>query len=214
MKGIGLAAALLLPGVANATLLDRGHGLIYDDVLDITWLQNANLGAGSSFDDGFNTSDGRMTWQSAVDWADGLSFQGFDDWRLATFNSASPTTSAFDCSSGTAAACAASGNELGYMYYHNMGSSGVTTGTPTVDGVALNNVQSAYWSGTEFNSTNAWDFDFVNGGQFHDVKSINLAAWAVRPGDVLAAPEPTTLLLLGLGLAGLGFGRRRKRPRP
>ena len=32
-------------GIANATLWDRGGGLLYDDVLNITWLQNANYAA-------------------------------------------------------------------------------------------------------------------------------------------------------------------------
>ena len=32
----------LCVGVANATLWDRGAGLIYDDVLNVTWLQDAN----------------------------------------------------------------------------------------------------------------------------------------------------------------------------
>jgi len=207
MKGIGLPAALLLPGVANATLLDRGHGLIYDDMLNITWTQNANLWGVAGY------------WWDAVAWADGLVFGGFDDWRLATVSSTSPTTSLFDCSLGTAVACAASGNEFGYMYYHNMDGSGINTGTQTVDGVALNNVQSSYWSGTEFNSDDAWAFNFgaflLRGGTWSSGdKGFEVAAWAVRPGDVLAAPEPATWLLLGLGLAGLGFGRRRKRPRP
>ena len=30
-------------GAAQATLIDRGGGLIYDSVLNVTWLQNANL---------------------------------------------------------------------------------------------------------------------------------------------------------------------------
>ena len=33
---------LLLSFNATAALYDRGNGLIYDDVLDITWLQDAN----------------------------------------------------------------------------------------------------------------------------------------------------------------------------
>ena len=63
---------LLFPSLlvaAQATLIDRGGGLIYDDVLDITWLQDANLG-------------GRMSWNNAVEWTDNLSYGGFDDWRL------------------------------------------------------------------------------------------------------------------------------------
>ena len=31
-----------LPLTANSALIDRGNGLIYDDLLDITWLQDAN----------------------------------------------------------------------------------------------------------------------------------------------------------------------------
>lgn len=61
-----------LSGTAQATLIDRGGGMVYDDVLNITWLQDANQGAGSAFDDGVNTADGLMTWDSAVAWADGL----------------------------------------------------------------------------------------------------------------------------------------------
>ena len=38
-----LAATLSFLPAAQAELHDRGNGLIYDDVLDITWLQDANL---------------------------------------------------------------------------------------------------------------------------------------------------------------------------
>ncbi|MDP2823739.1 MAG: hypothetical protein Q8O52_13825, partial [Sulfuritalea sp.] len=40
-----LAAGLLSSGVAQAALNDRGGGLIYDDVLNITWLADANYAA-------------------------------------------------------------------------------------------------------------------------------------------------------------------------
>ena len=68
--------------LAEATLWDRGGGLIYCDTLDITLLQNANFGAGSSYDDGDNATDGKMNWDNAQDWADNLVYGGYDDWRL------------------------------------------------------------------------------------------------------------------------------------
>ena len=51
--------------------------MIYDDVLDITWLQDANYAMSSGYD-----TDGKMTWNEAIAWADQLSFGGFNDWRL------------------------------------------------------------------------------------------------------------------------------------
>src|SRR5688572_29847528 len=72
-----------LTSTGNAVLIDRGGGLIYDTVLDITWLQDANYAQTSGFD-----ADGRMTWFEARDWANNLTY--FDsvrnvtwtDWRL------------------------------------------------------------------------------------------------------------------------------------
>lgn len=65
-----------LSTVSSAILIDRGNGLIYDDVLDITWLQDADAG-------GFHF------WPDAVVWAAGLVFplvNGFDDWRLPSMS--------------------------------------------------------------------------------------------------------------------------------
>ncbi len=69
---VGLSVVTLS---ANAALYDRGNGMIYDDVLDITWLQDANYAQTSGFD-----ADGRMDWVTASSWAMGLSFGGFTDW--------------------------------------------------------------------------------------------------------------------------------------
>jgi hypothetical protein len=46
---------------SDAELIDRGGGLIYDTVLDIKWLQDANYAQTSGYDD-----DGRMNWYTAV----------------------------------------------------------------------------------------------------------------------------------------------------
>ena len=78
-----------LSNSASASLFDRGNGLIYDDDLNITWLQNANY-AGVT-----------MTWDEANTWAGNLIFQGYDDWRLPEF----------DCSGSTC-----SDGEMGHLF--------------------------------------------------------------------------------------------------
>ena len=74
-----LTLSLILTSSAEAALYDRGLGLIYDDVLDVTWLQDANYAKTSGYD-----SDGLMDWQNAKTWAESLSYAGFSDWRLPT----------------------------------------------------------------------------------------------------------------------------------
>lgn len=80
---------LAISGSAGAALFDRGNGLIYDDDLNITWLQYANF-AGAT-----------MTWEDANTWAGDLIFQGYDNWRLPEF----------DCSGSTC-----SDGEMGHLY--------------------------------------------------------------------------------------------------
>jgi hypothetical protein len=50
--------------IANAALWDRGGGLIYDDELQITWLQDANYAKTAGYD-----GDGLMSWGEATTWA-------------------------------------------------------------------------------------------------------------------------------------------------
>jgi hypothetical protein len=99
-------------GTAHSTLQDRGGGLIYDDVLDITWLQNANYTAieltdarrdaiisevgsidghtlvASDFVKDGSEYTGQMTWWGAMAWADSLIYCDsvrditWTDWRL------------------------------------------------------------------------------------------------------------------------------------
>ena len=57
---LALVGLSLITLSVNAALYDRGNGLIYDDVLDITWLQYANYMQTIGYD-----ADGRMNWWSA-----------------------------------------------------------------------------------------------------------------------------------------------------
>ena len=100
-------------GTWETTLQARdvnGDGIVeayYDTAVNITWLANANAGAGSTFDNGLNPTDGRMTWVNANAWAAALNVQGVTGWRLPEMFSGSTTSS-----------------ELSHMYCTTLGNFG------------------------------------------------------------------------------------------
>ena len=224
---LALLTGIALSGAAQAALHDRGGGMIYDDVLDITWLSDANYAA-TQFANSAGTlgdADGRMNWADANAWAAGLSYGGYEDWRLPT---ALNQDGSGPCSGGSC-----TGSEMGYMYYTNLSATGVShpgegntvivTGANTANLALFTNLggthplDTFYWSGSESapGSDNAWSFLMLIGHQQEIDKAfvIGAAAWAVRIGDVAAVPvpEPETyaLMLAGLGLVGWAAKRRR-----
>ena len=233
---LALLASAAVTGTAQASLVDRGNGLLYDNVLNVTWLQDANYAKTSSYD-----ADGQMDWNAATTWAANLDFGGYSDWRLATNTPVSGGASynngfSYNGTTDYAYNITSPKSELAYMYNVNLGlkdyynASGAyqanfgVFGNGTSNGVNQNsfgqadvglvkNLQSdAYWSGAEYSpgSGGAWFFRTGDGFQDYDlIKDHQLYAWAVRPGDVAAVPVPAAFWLFGSGLMGL-LGLRRR----
>ena len=179
---VGLTLGLTMP--VQSTLIDRGlfddglggmMKLIYDDDLGITWLGDANFGAGSAFDNGSSTADGRMTWGNAVNWAGSLTVGDFTDWRL-------PNAQNQD-GSGPCTGNGCTDSEIGHVYFIELGNVGNTSGCTLgvncglVNTGPFSNLQADfYWSGTESAPVivggqlvfTAWFFNPFTGNQIRD----------------------------------------------
>ena len=200
---------------SNAALESRLGGLAYYDTdLLITWLQDANAGAGSIYDDGVSDTDGKMSWDNAVAWAAALDVSGVTGWRLASMDvdgsGVSTTTPPVDCAGGGVSGC--NDNEYGFLYYDE----GIYNSSQDVFSSTIQ--PGVYWSGTQDSVAPiniAWRFNLGSGTnsglQDSGNKSSEHYAWAVYPGDVAAVPVPAAVWLFGSGLLGLiGVARRRK----
>ncbi len=198
MKRIILTLVLSFLAVgANAALVDRGSGFIYDDVLDITWTQDADI-------------NGTDNWFNQIAWADSLSLYDsvrdvtWEDWRLPSMD-INGDEIIVNCASAAELACR--DNEYGYHFHQN----GVTASSL---GLFQDLPGATYWSGTDYapDTSFAWAIDFIGANQDGGLKSNSGGrAWAVMDGDVAASvvPIPPALLLFPSALAGLAWFRRR-----
>lgn len=87
LKYLSTTCLVVLPLTTNSALFDRGNGLIYDDILDVTWLQDANYAMTSGYD-----ADGKMNWSEANTWVASLDINGITGWRLPNTNPIDNTT--------------------------------------------------------------------------------------------------------------------------
>jgi len=206
LLGAACACILSLTSISShAALVDNGGGLIYDDVLEITWAQP-------------DTTFGN--WDDANTWASGLTLGGVSGWRLPYISveaGARPLTSnppivPIDCRTATELVCR--DNELGYMFYQNLsgtyGQPILTSGDPDL-ALFPSLLSDFYWSGTEFYSGIALVFGFGSGFQRNDSENSIHYSWAVHSGNVGAVPVPAAAWLFGSGLLGLIAIARRKK---
>ena len=206
ITGAACAFVTVVSFNANAALINNGGGLIYDDVLDITWAQ----------------PDALRTWDAANTWAAGLTLGGVSGWRLPYISLAAGagpfTGTPVDCSTASEVACR--DNELGYMFYQNLGG---TFGTSILESgdpdLALFPTLEPrfYWSATEESTLFAWSFTFADygfaqaGSSGYNTKTngSQIGSWAVHSGNIV--PVPAAVWLFGSGLLCLiGVARRKK----
>lgn len=219
----------------NASLIDRGNGLIYDPDLDITWMQDAYYLRNDPLANGkILRSRG-----AAISWADDLVFGGLDDWRLPSTFNVDPSCGTDDTTKGNLTLTPCSAGEMGHLFYseklpYKPGDATYSTkGAFGSLGMFDNVYGGGYWTSEDYAWTDqpyedsegegprtprvgyGWLFYF--GGDPGAHKTIlklgnSRAAWAVRDGDVLLAtvPLPAAVWLFGSGLLGLaGMARRR-----
>jgi hypothetical protein len=209
--------ALLFTGTAtHAALHDMGGGLLYDDVMDVTWLQDADYARTSGF-----KPNGKMPFADAVKWVSELVYHDtvrnvdITGWRLPKVG---PVTGdkingrfCFDGSSDEGYGIKSPRSELACMFYVNLGLKGYYSATGDIQaadcgaagngkpgftanvGLVKNLKTHIYWSGTSvepYTDRNAWIFDTTFGYQNFYNKNDMLSPWPVHDGNVAgAAPK-------------------------
>lgn len=151
VAALSLSIGLIFGSTSEAALYNRGNGLIYDDVLNVTWLQDANLfktqlqqgralsdiikiwsvsdsyyGTRGVYASDFDTNTGAMSWWGAKAWIASLNetdYLGFNDWRLPKVSYPSfPINVNYPLGDGvTGYDVSPQSSELAYMYYVNLG---------------------------------------------------------------------------------------------
>jgi len=113
--------------VADAMLYDRGNGMIFDDALNITWLQDCDFAKISG-----SHPSAWMSWNEATSWVSQLVYAGYDDWRLPdvspindsgydlNFNDDGSTDQGYNISATGSAYPGSTTSELAFMFYNNL----------------------------------------------------------------------------------------------
>ncbi len=177
---LALLAGLSLSGAAQAALHDRGGGLIYDSVRNVTytdWRLPNTL-----------QLDPSCSWQFNAGAPHGQQSYGYgctgSEMGYMFYENMGATADSSILSGTNAANLALFTNLQSYVYWSGL----------------------EYAPDTNI----AWYFYTSNGFQDAGDENVEFYAWAVRPGDVAAIPEAETYALMLVGLGLLGWRARRR----
>ena len=193
-----LSVLFVFNPLANATLWDRGGGLIYDDALNMTWLQDANYVNSTGYDDllyGYDTG-GQIKVEDALIWAENLEYYDpvrkvtWSNWRLPktmpingvsynyTYSYDGSADFGYNISAPGSAFPYSTNSEMAYMFYNNLGNigdldvNGDPVPNPGLENTSpfLNLMEALYWSETpmEQRENYYWTFGFYDGYQQSD----------------------------------------------
>lgn len=206
--GFSIQAEAELQTIGTATYEGADYNLIYDNDINLTWLDYTNyreVWAGqNSWAAGLNTG-GVLTYNFNA----GVSMSWSDDWRLPIL---------LDEESCNIGYCANS--EMTHLYYTGLGNvDWPDEGYDLFNTGDFQNLKSDafYWLGTDFVVTGdwansaAWLF-YTGGGEItYDELGYNYFAIAVRPGELVVVPEPisSTLFIVGGVVLGLRLVRKK-----
>ena len=212
-----LATGLIFACVARAGLHDRGGGLLYDDVLDVTWLQDANYAKTSGY-----SPSGKMSWAEANKWVRALVYHDpvrnvdYTGWRLPQVEpvdgKAFNHQFRLEGTSDEGYNIVSPRSEFSYMYYVNLQLNGWWTKDgkhpPTfgvmkswtavwsgqADAGLVKNLQTdGYYcgsSGKPFPSPAVWIFTTAEGNQRDGLRRPDAGfVWAVHDGDIAAGAK-------------------------
>ena len=194
-------------GIADAALIDRGGGLIYDTARDLTWISPTTSAV-------YGSAPVSPGWAAAVAFAEGVSYAGFDDWRLPA--TVYPDATCEVPSSAIGANC--TGSELGHLFYEVFGGTALQV-LPSSANLTLLPVNSLapYWSSTPTSIAGfAYRFSMntlQEGYGYQAQQNTGFGSGAivlVRNGDVAAVPIPAVGWLVGAGFFGVLRVARRK----
>lgn len=171
-------------------------------------------GPGPSVYTKYAYGDGLMTQTSAADWAATLDVHGVKGWRLPSVTDVgSPGCVAGEADCGVNLDLSQS--ELAHMFYVTLGngaSGPYDTVQPDLGPFKRNNLYldagAELRSYVFFANQAGFAFNTLNGYQIDSGSNSELAAWAVRSGDVPSVPETGTVSLMAMGLLSLALSRR------
>lgn len=190
-------ASLLTAATASAALLPSSDGkTVYDTVLHVTWLANANLAATQTFGVPNVTPGGSMDYPTALAFVTAMNaanYLGHTNWQLPATPPVDPTCGAVGPNGGSfGKGC--TGSTLGSLFYQSLGLQFPNTAVPipsSATGPFLNFQPYLYWSASAAtDSSQGWrTFSFNTGWEGSNVENHYMYVIPAIPGNVSGSPQ-------------------------